>query len=273
MAEHFEVAIDTSNDNPQPTLEELAAKMDEQAPPPSEETPDTATEGDRPEWLPEKFKSAEDMAKAYAELEKKIGQKAPEATQDQKADENTDQEDGDATPEEQANEAAEKAGLDLDELSTKYWENGQLDDSDYESLEKAGYPKHIVEQFIKGQEAQAALIEQQVFSSVGGQEEYNAMLGWASDELSPGEVKAFNKAVNSGDIDEINAAVKGLKARYDASVGYEPTRQIKSDGKSASDTMYRSVAELQKDMGDPRYKNDPAFRKDVEAKLGRSNIF
>ena len=27
---------------------------------------------DRPEWLPEKFKSAEDMAKSYTELEKKF---------------------------------------------------------------------------------------------------------------------------------------------------------------------------------------------------------
>ena len=31
-------------------------------------------QSDRPEWLPEKFKSAEDMAQAYSELEKKLGQ-------------------------------------------------------------------------------------------------------------------------------------------------------------------------------------------------------
>jgi hypothetical protein len=34
---------------------------------------------DRPEWLPEKFKSPEDLAKSYTELEKKVsGSKAPE---------------------------------------------------------------------------------------------------------------------------------------------------------------------------------------------------
>ena len=33
---------------------------------------------DRPEWLPEKFKTAEDFAKSYGELEKKIQEKAPE---------------------------------------------------------------------------------------------------------------------------------------------------------------------------------------------------
>ena len=269
MAEHFEVAIDTSNDNPQPTLEELAAKMDEQAPSNPEENP--AENTDRPEWLPEKFKSSEDMAKAYAELEKKLGQKAPEPDAAE-APEKTAEE-GEATAEEQAAEAAEKAGLNLDDLSAKYWENGQLDESDFEALEKAGYPKHLVDQFIQGQEAQAALIEMEVFNSVGGKADYEAMIGWAGEELSEGEIKAFNKAVNSGDRDEMNAAVKGLKARYDASVGFEPTRQIRSDGKSATETVYRSVAELQKDMGDPRYRTDPAFRKDVETKLGRSNIF
>lgn len=274
MAEHFEVSIDTSNDAPQPTLEELAAKMDEQAPPPAEETNE-----ERPAWLPEKFKSAEDMAAAYAELEKKLGAKSAEKPAEENPPVNTNAEeagedqdaDPDQTVEEQAQEAADKAGLDLEELSAKYFENGALEEGDYEALEKAGYPKYLVDQFIAGQEAQAALIEMQVFNSVGGEADYKAMLTWAGEELTPGEVNAFNKAVNSNDMDEVMAAVKGLKARFDATVGFEPTRQIKADGK-ATESVYRSVAELQRDMGDPRYKTDPAFRKDVENKLGRSNI-
>jgi len=38
-----------------------------------ESTPEVAV--DRPEWLPEKFKSEKDLAEAYGNLEKKIGQK------------------------------------------------------------------------------------------------------------------------------------------------------------------------------------------------------
>jgi len=38
----------------------------------------TDTNTDRPNWLPEKFKSAEDFAKSYGELEKKIQEKAPQ---------------------------------------------------------------------------------------------------------------------------------------------------------------------------------------------------
>jgi hypothetical protein len=36
------------------------------------------TQQDRPGWLPEKFKSPEDLAKSYTELEKKISTKVPE---------------------------------------------------------------------------------------------------------------------------------------------------------------------------------------------------
>ena len=37
-----------------------------------------ATNNERPEWLPEKFKTAEDLAKSYTELEKKITTRVPE---------------------------------------------------------------------------------------------------------------------------------------------------------------------------------------------------
>ena len=38
----------------------------------------TEQQAERPEWLPEKFKSAEDLAKSYTELEKKVTNKVPE---------------------------------------------------------------------------------------------------------------------------------------------------------------------------------------------------
>ena len=36
-----------------------------------------AAETDRPTWLPEKFKTAEDLAKSYTELEKTLAEKSP----------------------------------------------------------------------------------------------------------------------------------------------------------------------------------------------------
>ena len=41
---------------------------------PQAETELPQEENERPPWLPEKFSSAEEMAKSYSELEKKLGQ-------------------------------------------------------------------------------------------------------------------------------------------------------------------------------------------------------
>lgn len=273
MGESISVSLDASKDVQQPSLEEEAAKYD--SPPVVE---------DRPEWLPEKFNGPEDLAKAYAELERKLssgrGLEAPEKAQDgQDEGEGTDtppeNEAGPEAPEEAleaAKEATEKAGLDFDSLSSKYWENGALDEADYKTLDKSGIPKAIVDQFIAGQEALLNATKQSVFSQVGGEKAYYDMTEWAADNFSKDDINAFNKAVNSGDINMTNMAVKGMQARYKAEVGFEPARQVSGENTKASASSYRSLAELQKDMSDPRYQKDPAFRKDVERKLERSDI-
>lgn len=275
MGETLTVSVDTSKDVQQPSLEELAAKMDE-ANPPSESVED------RPEWLPEKFKSVEDMAKAYSELEKKLGSKstpdipakeAPEAPTEAQDGDSKESEGEDTPNEDAAREASEKAGLDFDNLSAKYWEQGDLDEADYKALEKAGIPKNIVQSFIKGQEALLDATRQSVFQTVGGEDSYNNMTAWAADNLDAAEINAYNKAVNSGQMDVAMMAVKGLKARFDAENGYEPARTVTASGAKTGAAVYRSIAEMEKDMGDPRYKTDPAFRKDVERKLARSDIF
>lgn len=263
MGETLTVSVDTSKDVQQPTLEEEAAKYEEPAP-----------VEDRPEWLPEKFKNAEDLAKAYSELEKKLGSKqsleAPE--QAPEAQEEPSEEDAPTDAEDAAREATEKAGLDFDTLSQKYFEKGELDSSDYEALEKSGIPKAIVDQFIAGQEALLNTTKQSVFSTVGGEKAYNDMTEWAADNFTREEIAAFNRAVNSGDMNMTMMAVKGLQARYRSEVGFEPSRQVSGENTTATATVYRSLAELQKDMSDPRYQKDPAFRKDVERKLARSDI-
>ena len=45
---------------------------------PTDQEQTQASEPQRPEWLPEKFKTAEDLAKSYTELEKKITNRVPE---------------------------------------------------------------------------------------------------------------------------------------------------------------------------------------------------
>lgn len=281
MSETLAVSIDTSKDVARPTLEEEAAKLDANGAAPA------APEGgkDRPAWLPAKFKTEEDFAKAYAELEKKLGEQSGEETPEdentddanQEGDEEQDVEakEGDQTEARKvADDAAKKAGLDLNELSKSYWESGSLTDEQFASLEKAGYPRDLVNQFIAGQEAVLAQRSQAVYASVGGEESYQAMIEWAGDNLSPKEIAAFNKTVNGTDMDAIMFAVRGLKAQYDGQVGFEPQTTVKGHTSSkTAPAAYQSVAEMERDMADPRYNTDPAFRRQVEAKLARSDIF
>lgn len=265
LGETLAVSVDTSAEIVQPSLEEEAAKYDTPAP-----------EEERPGWLPEKFKSPEDLAKAYSELEKKLGSRNPKAEDEAPAAEDNAEAEAEAPEaneaEAQAREVAENAGLDFDALASKYWETGGLEDADYDMLQSKGIPKAMVEQFIAGQEALRARTEQEVFSSVGGEDTYKSMISWAGDNLSKDEQIAYNRAVNSGDPNMVMMAVKGLQARYTAEVGFEPSRSVTGENTKATATVYRSLAELQKDMADPRYAKDPAFRDDVVRKLERSDI-
>lgn len=246
-----------------PTLEESAEALGldpvtgdpvatEEAPAlPVEETPAE----ERPEWLPEKFADAEAMAKAYAELEAKQSQPAEEPK-----------------AEEAAEEDAPSAGFDLEQYSEKYFDNGALEDADFEALEAQGLSRDLVEQYIKGVEAVQAQTRSTMLEAVGGEDQYNSMLEWATDNYTEAEIDTFNNVVNSGDPSTTKMAIENLQARYNSSgAASEPSRSITGEAAGAA-SAYRSVAEMTRDMADPRYHNDPAFRADVMDKLSRSDI-
>lgn len=246
-----------------PTLEEEAAQLDaKQAAKTDEALPSEEGEGDkqdRPQWLPEKFKSPEDLAKAYSELEKKLG--APKDQQQAPADT------GDT-----AEKAVEAAGLDMQSLSTEYAEKGELSPESYEALQKVGISKEMVDQYIAGIEAQQELATQQMLAPVGGEQAYQEMITWAADALSEADIDAYNTAIESGDPNTMRMAVENLHNRYTAENGSEPRRMVNGRNGDAGLSVYNSTAELMKDMQDKRYAEDPAFRSKVEQKLARSNI-
>lgn len=238
------------------------------APPTDGATPptdDNKTE-DRPGWLPEKFKSPEDMAKAYAELESKLGNKAaanPPA-------------DGTETPpvDDQAKAADElqSKGLNLADFSSEFAEKGELSPESYDKLEKAGYPRNIVDQYIDGQKARAALYESEVKSVAGGSDQFNNMVEWAKANLSTAEINAYNAAIDSGNAEQAKLAVAGVYQKFSVARPAEPTLFKGATASASTGDVYESIAQMQKDMASPEYKADPAFRSKVQAKLARSNI-
>lgn len=247
MAE--QVVIDTSGETAGPTLEEQAAAMDA-----NQETQEEVS-SDRPEWLPEKFKSPEDLAKAYSELEQRMS--APQEDQPQ---------------EQEVREELDNAGVDYDALSQEFWQNGDLSDESYDALEKAGIPRSIVDSYI---DAQMAMVENQraaIMGEVGGPDGYAELTAWAADNLDQSEIDYYNKVIDGNDFDAIKMVVRSVAARRDASEGVEPSRNLSGSVTGGTGGVYESVSQLMSDMQSKQYETDPAFRAQVEAKLARSNI-
>ena len=229
------------------------------------EKPEEQVEQSKPEGLPEKFNSVEDLAKSYAELEKKLGEPKPQETPKPKQEE--------AKPDdlEIANKAAESAGLNMQDLQSEFDNSGELKAESYQALEKAGIPKEYVDQFIAGQLAMRENLVNDVKGVAGGDESYGEMMQWASDNLSETEKVAYNNAVNSTDVESIKLAVTGLKARYDSANGIEPTL-AKGKASPSTEGGYRSWAEVTEAMADPRYQKDIAYQDDVKRKIQNSNL-
>jgi len=232
------------------------------------EKPKEEQTSEKPSWLPDKFNTPEDMAKAYGELETKLGKPQEEKTEDGLEPPKKE----DDLSIDKAEKAVESAGLDMTVLQQQYNEKGQLDESSYTSLEKAGIPKDYVDAFIKGQEAIASQTSNTIKQEVGGAEAYKNMTEWAGNTLNEAEQTAYNNAVNSGDIEQTRLAVQGLNARYKSAEGIEPNLQTGSKPSSSNANGYRSWAEVTTAMNDTRYANDPAYRNDVQNKLKVSNI-
>jgi len=248
---------------------------------------ETITLQERPEWVPEKFfkdgvVNFKDMAKSYAELEKGKGA-APVA---------------EIKPIIPANDAENKPapiqapmaipGVDApsvakytDELST----NGKLSDESYAALQKAGYPKVVVDSYIKGLTAdadrdsavsEARIADKQIAeiqSSVGGENVMKEMLAWAVANIEPTDLAAYNKAVGSSDVSQVKLAVNGLFHTFSQA---QHPELLQGDGKGKfSDGVqpFLSNDEVVQAMQSPKYDRDPAYRAKIAARLAISNVF
>lgn len=234
-------------------------------------TPPAPEKAERPEHVPEKFWNAEtgeinhaEWAKSYAELEGKLsaGEKKPEG--EKKADE------GDPpASDEEAAKALEGKGLDYGKYAAEFMEGGELTQASYDELAKAGVTKDVVDAHIAGQIALAEQRDAQGYELAGGKENFGRMAEWAKSNMTKPELAAFNKAVN-GSIDEMKLAVSGLKSRFESANGRDPQLLGGSNAPNVGGG-YASRAEMVRDMQNPLYAKDPAFRAKVEAKVAASS--
>ncbi len=236
------------------------------------EDPPIVENQNRPEWLPEKFGSPEELAQAYKSLEQKFHSNEEETAQTAEA-ERFQKEDVpqilDASSS-KVHQMLDERGLDFSVFQDEYNETGTLSEDAYKALEEAGVAKQVVDTWIDGQEARAEQSMQEIYNITGGEPNYNLMLEWANNNLTPQEGEAFNKQISN--LDEASQfAVNGLYARYQQSEGVMPSL-MSGDINVSTQPRYESLAQLTSDMSDPRYSQDPAFRSKVAARLQNSNV-
>lgn len=222
----------------------------------SEQTPT-----ERPSWLPEKFKTPEDLAKSYAELEKKLGTpKEPEKTPEAPAPVDTQK-------------VITDAGLDLNSVAAEIARDGKMSEDTIKKLEAKGIKREQAELHVEGLRAIADKFKADIAAPVGGVEEYGKMLEWAKTNVDAADLAGFDKAIMSGDPALAKMAVRGLAAQYADAVGSEPTL-VTGEGvpHNAGVKPYESTEQITKDMKSREYKTDPAFRRKVEARLAVTEL-
>jgi len=242
-----------------------------------------------------KYKSAEELEKAYKELESKLGEQTKEEPE-QAETESESEEDNKGYNEDgsvdyasvteaygqEISSVLEKGGVDPWAMGEEFHNNqGQYTPEMVSQLTKAGFSEEAVKSYFAGvsaemgynqsvpdiSDAQISGIQQQV----GGEESYKNMVAWAQQNLSAPSIEAFDNIITTGTAEQIGLAVSGLKAQYENATGYEGTMYTGKAPTTTKDT-FRSQAELVAAMSDKRYDNDPAYRQDVIEKLDRSDL-
>ena len=227
-----------------------------------------------------KYKDAQELEKAYVELQKKIGEKNPE--------------DSSKAGESDAEDDTEKTSEKTDETESTVGEFGILDNLWEESNSGKEFSKELLDElgklttgqlaskFLKWRaDAQTKYIPKQQDLSeadvatlkdlAGGDAEYKNMLKWADTNLNKKEIDMFDEVMERGDPLAAFFAVRSLAYRYQDQNGYEGKMVTGKPAKSSND-VFRSQAEVVKAMGDPRYEDDPAYRQDIMRKLERSDV-
>jgi len=213
-------------------------------------------QSERPEWLPEKFSSPEDLAKSYSELEKKLSGSTDQAAEPS---------DTDGEPQGQSEPVS------FEKFSEEFASSGELSADSFTELENMGYPREMVETYINGMNASQTADAAEVMGVVGGEEGYKELTEWAKGSLDIKELELYNQMVGTS-TDNAKMAVEWLVSKREALEGSEPTLLSGKASAPAKDE-FRSTAEVVAAMKDPRYGKDSAYTKDVEGKLGRSSVF
>jgi len=211
-----------------------------------------------------KYKNAEELEKGYLELQQKLSNKEEPVEQEETQEEGQEVE-----------ETAETSLLD------RMWDEATSGKDFSEELTKeleSKSPQEIANMYLDYREANQGQSGSRDFTAdevtqlkgiVGGDKNYTNMVDWATKSLSEQEVQMFDAVMQQGNPLAAFFAVRSLAYAYNDAVGYDGN-MVQGKAPKQNTDQFRSQAEVVAAMGDPRYEDDPAYRRDIMEKLERS---
>ena len=226
-----------------------------------------------------KFKTVEDLANSYKELEGKLGateateEETEEVTEENESETNYHDIYGDGLA-----EVLDEVGIDPEDITNRFLETGNINDDDYTKLQEGGFSKQVIDTYLDGIRSQGNVAEiakgeiSDIQQIAGGEQGYEQMRSWANENLSKDEIVAFDNLTATGSAPAIKLAVQGLYSQYSNAMGIEPDLV---SGRPSSNGLapYRSAAEVTAAMSDPRYGKDMTYTGTVQEKLRGSDVF
>lgn len=209
-----------------------------------------------------KYKNAEELEKGYLELQQKLNTKEEQPAQQEEQAEETEPEGTilDQLWDEATSEKGEYSQETLDELNKMSVEDLAQMHLDYRNSVQNAEPE--------GRDLSEADIKE-LKGIVGGEKNYANMIDWAQKSLNEQEVKMFDAVMERGDPLAAFFAVRSLAYAYNDAIGYDGN-MVQGKAPRQSNDQFRSQQEVIAAMSDPRYENDPAYRRDIMEKLERS---
>ena len=250
-----------------------------------------------------KFRSVDELAASYKELEGKLGEPSdqeevtesdavdlPDGYEDYYLpDGNVDYNTGKENYGDTLAGIFEEANIDPYKISAEFHKNeGEIPEEMYQSLLDAGLSKNAVDRYLTGAAVDSGYVEEGeegaaeeelaqeevrgIRDSIGGDESYGKMVDWAMNNLPKQEISDFNSATKTMTAPQLKLMVQGLYTQYQNAMGVEPNL-INGRPASSGPAPYRSSEEVKAAMRDPRYGKDVTYTQDVYARLDKSNVF
>lgn len=164
----------------------------------------------------------------------------------------------------------ESKGVDFSAIEKEYAENESLSKETLEQLEKAGYPKSVIDNYIKGLEADTQAFVQEVLGYAGGEDGYKQLASFIQSKGQQ-EIDNYQRIIATGDLHIIKMAIKGYQSELKATYGTTNTTYLGgSAGVTGNNAGFTSRGEMVEAMQDKRYGRDKAYTRSVENKVKNS---